>query len=253
MEKYNVIFEGSILPSFNAHLVQKKVQALFKMSNEQITTLFSGQKVYLKRNISLETALEYKIKLETIGMLVTISSDNKNIIEDTMTALPINNQNNTSNTAKKFSKILSEENHIDYTQGATELNRILYAPAYCSFQSSSNNKRVSRTMFLRGFWKASLLMLVPLVNIVNIFWFLRYCYFRARDLDIPKLLAIIITISCIFVIPIILLMFVPGSKGPNQNGNKTEDGSTQDIILALIIWPLVIILSSALHSQPSYY
>lgn len=73
-EKYNVIFEGKILPEQDINVVKGRVLKHLKVPASQLDAFFSGKPIHLKKDVSLNEALELRTKLEQLGIIVTVSA-----------------------------------------------------------------------------------------------------------------------------------------------------------------------------------
>jgi hypothetical protein len=72
-ELYQITFAGRILEGFNEADVRENVKALFRISNERATGLFSGSTQTLKSGLSHADALVYHERLTKAGVEVQIS------------------------------------------------------------------------------------------------------------------------------------------------------------------------------------
>jgi hypothetical protein len=70
---FELIFEGEIVPGVALDAVKGNMQQLFKASAEQITAMFSGQKVVLKNKLDKPTALKYQAVLKKNGAVCRIA------------------------------------------------------------------------------------------------------------------------------------------------------------------------------------
>ena len=62
MNKNNcrIVLNGEIFPGANMDTVKGKMAKLFKLTDEQVNTLFSGNRQVVKKNIDNEFAMKYK-------------------------------------------------------------------------------------------------------------------------------------------------------------------------------------------------
>ncbi|MGL4673269.1 MAG: DUF805 domain-containing protein [Wohlfahrtiimonas sp.] len=73
-EKYNLVFNGVILPGFDENAVKDKVSKVLKLPETQREAFFSGQEITLKKDLSLDEALRLKSQLEQLGLMITMMS-----------------------------------------------------------------------------------------------------------------------------------------------------------------------------------
>ncbi len=70
--KYNVLFSGKVLETHQLGSVQAKIQHALKLSDTQLTHVFSGKTVILKKSISHESAIKLANGLKKLGAAATI-------------------------------------------------------------------------------------------------------------------------------------------------------------------------------------
>ncbi len=71
-ERYNVVFKGELVRSFELDAVKKNVGQLFKMSGPKLEALFSGKTIILKRNVNFEAANKYRVAIKKAGARVDL-------------------------------------------------------------------------------------------------------------------------------------------------------------------------------------
>ena len=64
---YMIVLYGEILPGENLEAVKEKLAKLFNLSEEQVNTLFSGDRQVVKKNIFTDDAMKYKYLIEKAG------------------------------------------------------------------------------------------------------------------------------------------------------------------------------------------
>lgn len=64
---YMIVLYGEILPGENLETVKEKLAKLFNLSEEQVNTLFSGDRQVVKKNIFNDDAMKYKYVIEKAG------------------------------------------------------------------------------------------------------------------------------------------------------------------------------------------
>jgi rubrerythrin len=64
---YMIVLYGEILPGENLETVKEKLVKLFNLSEEQVNTLFSGERQVVKKNIFNDDVMKYKYAIEKAG------------------------------------------------------------------------------------------------------------------------------------------------------------------------------------------
>lgn len=72
---YSLVFCGKIAQEHDPAVVRRKVQALLKADSSHIDRLFSGQKVYLKKELDRVTVERYKQYFESTGAICAVELD----------------------------------------------------------------------------------------------------------------------------------------------------------------------------------
>ncbi len=71
-EKYDVLFKGELVRSFEPAVVKKNIATLFKVDGSKLEALFSGKVVVLKRNLSFDAATKYRVAIKKAGARVDL-------------------------------------------------------------------------------------------------------------------------------------------------------------------------------------
>lgn len=71
-EQSQLVFYGEILPGHEADVVMAKLGELLKLSPDQVSQIFSGRKVILRKRLPSEQAASYVARLEKIGVKVFV-------------------------------------------------------------------------------------------------------------------------------------------------------------------------------------
>ncbi|MEI6413978.1 MAG: hypothetical protein WCP34_06910 [Pseudomonadota bacterium] len=71
-DRFDVFFSGVCLPGQDPDAVRERVRRLFKTSDAQLTALFSGQPVAVKKSLDMDAAGKFRVAFRDIGALVTI-------------------------------------------------------------------------------------------------------------------------------------------------------------------------------------
>lgn len=72
--EYRVVFAGAVLEGYDAETVKETAGHRLKVTPEQLTRLFSGKPVVLKKGLEFAAAEQYVAELNRIGMKVRVES-----------------------------------------------------------------------------------------------------------------------------------------------------------------------------------
>jgi hypothetical protein len=72
--EYRVVFAGAVLEGYDAETVKETAGHRLKVTSEQLTRLFSGKPVVLKKGLEFAAAEQYVAELNRIGMKVRVES-----------------------------------------------------------------------------------------------------------------------------------------------------------------------------------
>lgn len=84
--KYDVIFRGQIVKSFEMAVVQDNLVKLFKSSPEAVERLFGGKEVTIRKNLDYASAMKYQSALKQSGALALINQVVDSPVEEIATA-----------------------------------------------------------------------------------------------------------------------------------------------------------------------
>ena len=79
---YMIVLYGEILPGENLETVKEKLAKLFNLSEQQVNTLFSGERQVVKKNIFNDDVMKYKYAIEKAGAVCHVEveeSDTSNL------------------------------------------------------------------------------------------------------------------------------------------------------------------------------
>ena len=80
---YDIYFRGDIAPGHQMLEVRQRLQTLFKLDDERAVKLFSGRPLAIRRELSKDSAEQYRQTLLKAGALVELrSSDSGEIVLD---------------------------------------------------------------------------------------------------------------------------------------------------------------------------
>ncbi len=72
VELYDVIFTGELVNPTTPEVTQRNLTALFRLDGSQIEQLFSGRRIFVKRNLDLDTAARLQDAFRKAGGKVSI-------------------------------------------------------------------------------------------------------------------------------------------------------------------------------------
>ncbi|MGH1370573.1 MAG: YjgN family protein [Cellvibrionaceae bacterium] len=70
--RYDVVFQGEVLPDFTLEAVKESFATLFKISEDRVETIFSGARVTLKANLEQSAAEKYQRTLQRVGAVIDL-------------------------------------------------------------------------------------------------------------------------------------------------------------------------------------
>lgn len=65
--RYNIVFDGSLVPGADPEAVRANMGRLFRMTPERVEALFSGKRIVLKRDADQATAMKFRAALKQAG------------------------------------------------------------------------------------------------------------------------------------------------------------------------------------------
>jgi hypothetical protein len=71
-DKYDLVFNGQLMPGFELAQVKNNIQQLFRVDQAKVEMLFSGRDVPLKKGVDAEVAAKYRMAIEKAGARVTV-------------------------------------------------------------------------------------------------------------------------------------------------------------------------------------
>ena len=71
-ERYNLVFKGELVKSFELAQVKQNISKLFKVDGAKLEALFSGKAVVLKKNLDFDTATKYRVAIKKAGARVDL-------------------------------------------------------------------------------------------------------------------------------------------------------------------------------------
>ncbi|PIE32869.1 hypothetical protein CSA56_13820 [candidate division KSB3 bacterium] len=70
--RYKVVFSGEFAPGFERETVQANIAALYKVSAERCSYMFTGQSIMIKENLTAQAAQKYKAAFEKTGAVCQV-------------------------------------------------------------------------------------------------------------------------------------------------------------------------------------
>lgn len=269
-EKYNVIFEGKILPEQDINVVKGRVLKHLKVPVSQLDAFFSGQPVDLKKGASLSEATELRKKLGQLGLVVTVSAVSTSTLALSIFPKEVNRAERPINHTNDIPKALNVDvstreefsGEYDYA-GYQQLSPI---PKTFSIDVEG---RFGRLNFLNA-QLALLLALSPLVilyfallhflktseyslliimtfSVIYVVFSYRMVVLRLHDMNLSGWFVLLYALGRIpefgWIIVLLFTAFLvlaPGKKGDNNYGAEPELGSKIGLLVFSVIIPLVL-------------
>jgi uncharacterized membrane protein YjgN (DUF898 family) len=85
--RYDVVFNGEVLPGFMLESVKTAFSDLFKISEERVEKIFSGARVTLKSGLEQGAAQKYQRTLESVGAVILLNAQPQAKIEDSVESI----------------------------------------------------------------------------------------------------------------------------------------------------------------------
>lgn len=82
--RYDVVFNGEVLPGFMLETVKSAFSELFKISEERVEKIFSGARVTLKSGLEQSAAQKYQRTLEGVGAVILLDAQSQSQPEDSI-------------------------------------------------------------------------------------------------------------------------------------------------------------------------
>ena len=269
-EKYNVIFEGKILPEQDINVVKGRVLKHLKVPVSQLEAFFSGNPIELKKSTSLSEATELRKQLEQLGLVVRVSAASTSTLALSIYPKEVNRAerpiNHTNDIPKALNVDVRSRNEFEGEYDYVGYQQLSPIPKTFSIDVEGRFGRLN-------FMNAQLILLLALTPL-GILYFALLHFLKTAEYS----LLIIMTFSVIYVVfsyrmvvlrlhdinlsgwfvllyalgrvPefgwIIVLLFTsflvlaPGKKGDNNYGAEPELGSKIGLLIFTVIIPLVI-------------
>lgn len=71
-DRFNIVFSGELARGVELAQAQANLAKLFKLNTDKVIALFSGKRVVLKRDLSLDQATQYRLAIKKAGALVEL-------------------------------------------------------------------------------------------------------------------------------------------------------------------------------------
>ncbi|MGL4674286.1 MAG: hypothetical protein ACRCXK_05445, partial [Wohlfahrtiimonas sp.] len=241
-ELYKVIFKGEIQLGFLMYEadVKKKVIHAFKMDEQRALIFFSGKKVVLKDNVSLEEANTLKDKIQKFGLVIEIESNQANNVITQSQSQSQSAETEIKNIKPSKVEDASSENEEKYV--SNELEQILKGDASSILVVDFDNGLAIKTLLLSVAVilvpilfayitsLSTLFLLIPAALVYGLYLMLtNQAVFYASKQDLTN-------VSFIFLLPIgmiILLWIIVSSLNLSNN-------SIVGYIMTFIWWAMFI-------------
>ncbi|MBL8489092.1 MAG: hypothetical protein JNK22_18660 [Rhodocyclaceae bacterium] len=71
---YQIVFFGETLPGRDGRLARRDLAAMFKLDPDRAGRVFSGKRVILKKGLTAERAMQYRLRFEAMGLRVRLEA-----------------------------------------------------------------------------------------------------------------------------------------------------------------------------------
>lgn len=252
--KYNVIFNGKILPEFNSQVAQENAIRHLKVPESQIAAFFSGKSITLSRDMTLDEATKLCVRLGKMGLSAQ--------------ALPM------SASSKKdwgLESVRPEfKGKYDYDTYeplspipktfAIELQGRLARISYLNAQLFLFLALLPFGVIYGIIWmfQIEMLMLITILAAAAFYIFFGYriVILRLHDLNMSGWLVLIFFLERVpnygWIIVSLFSLFLicmPGTKGENAYGAPPEEGTKLGLLAFVILVPALICLGIYLEYQ----
>lgn len=273
-EKYNVIFEGKILPEQDINVVKDRVLKYLKVPSSQLEAFFSGKPIHLKKDVSLDEALELRTKLEQLGIVVTVSATSTTL---SLSIFPDEEKKAVNKVKPPIKKIVSntEKRRAEFDGDYDDYEPLAPIPSIFGFDVEGRFGRLSFLnaqlvlilsvlplgvlyfvlIFLMNSGILSLLTIIVTIIVYVIFSY-RIVILRLHDVNLSGWFVLIYSLGRIPIVgPFIeffftlFLVFAPGTKGENNYGAQPEQGSKIGLVGFTVLIPLLIGIGSYIEYQ----
>lgn len=133
--RYDVVFQGEILPDFTPEAVKESFASLFKISASRVETIFSGARVTLKANLELAAAEKYQRTLERVGALIELVAQSTQPESDSNIESQHSSQSPQETENSVPASVMSDESINDHAQASSSIE----APDAASVSEDDQN------------------------------------------------------------------------------------------------------------------
>ena len=268
MKTYKIIYSGIILPGYNIEQVRPNISRLLKLTEESADVFFSGKRVLIKKDLTLEKALSIKETLEKNGLSIKLLEEDK---IETLEIIPSSKPEPIQHPPVQPKKFECSQKPNKIYLGEED------PPSFFNF---SFDGRYGRLNYMNATWAilgvtllasfvASFILTImnsktlSFIGIAVIIILMQYYYIRAMALrfhDLNKtgwlsllfLAGFIPIIGGIFNFALsIYLMAAPGTHGDNDYGEQPKQGHIIGLILTCFL-PIIIIIAVVMFALPAY-
>ena len=255
-EKYNLIFNGDILPDFDENEVKEKVAKILNIPVGQREAFFSGRSITLKENLSLDAALKLKSQLENLGLMISMLSTT--MAEMYRSLDQVQTAKAEQRKVEEAAIEVAREKAIDDDEEFDELGEDEpkeKAPA--KIWGWQLHGRLGRLSYFNGliFWYIGFvflaILLLPgdsyktailqttLLSWVYVFCTFRLTILRLHDLNLGGWYCIILFIPILRFFMYLYMLFGPGTDRANDYGEEPDQGSVIGLLLLVVLLALM--------------
>lgn len=266
--RFNIIFDGELMPDVSLEQAQNNLATLFKSSAERVSALFSGGAVVLKRDLAEQEARQYQQALENAGAKVRMEAQPAE-------GLSLEPMEELQPRADE-SQVVAEPQISSPTLSQTPASP--YAPPRAQVSSADSETgelkifgvtgRIGRLRYLA--WSFVLMLLVMPVYMIGAGLMMASEVLGALVLGCVVIVAVVISIQIgvkrlhdigwsgwlllVTIIPLVgsifslIMLVAPGTPGSNTYGAPPPANSTAVLVLAWLLLGTIILGLIALFS-----
>ena len=249
-EKYNLIFNGNILPGFDENEVKEKVAKILNIPVSQREAFFSGRSITLKENLSLDAALKLKSQLENLGLMISMLSSTMvemyRSLEQVQTEKAEQRRVETEEVEASHSNSKDIYDDEEFDELGEEYRKEKQSAKIWGWDLHG---RLGRLSYFNGqiFWFVGFVLLAffllagdsyktvmvqtSLLSLLYSLCTFRLAILRFHDLNLSGWYCILLFIPILRFFTYLYLLFGPGTDRANDYGEEPDQGSLIGLVL----------------------
>lgn len=255
-EKYNLIFNGDILPGFDENEVKEKVAKILNIPASQRDAFFSGRSITLKENLSLDAALKLKSQLENLGLMISMLSTTMAEMYRSLDQVQIEKaeQRRIEDAEIKVTREQNIDDDEEFDHLGEEEPKGKQPAKIWGWELHG---RLGRLSYFNGliFWYVGFVFLAfllltgdsyktvmlqtTLLSLLYSFCTFRLAILRLHDLNLSGWYCIILFIPILRFFMYLYMLFGPGTDRANDYGEEPDQGSVIGLLLLVVLLALM--------------